>query len=513
MPDVPVAQDVGTDLGPPLPYPTRGGYRVKALQPDYWPDLDEVVGNNTGGVAFNLLWAEWEPARRSESGCTAPNEIAFDGRCFTIPAHVDGAIRAYSARGLAVTGVLYGTPAWARGPCTPPTPGFAIFCAPTAPRDFGRFVQLLARRYDGRRGHGRVVDFVIWNEVNANDWFDIGCGNGGPPCDPARWIASYSALFNAAYDGVMAEQPTARVLISLEHHFGASLDAPSTERPILSGETFLRGFAPQVAPRAWRVAYHPYAPDLLRPAFSPDDWPRVTYGNLGTLLGWLRRTFPNVPSAWEVELTESGINSVSPHSTLTAQATAVCDTFRNVLGTPGIDNYVYHRMTDHPDELVSGLGLGLRNPDRSPKPAWAVWALANRNDLTPPQLSCGFEDLPYTRLRRSYHPSRGHWASTRIAPAGFREEQSWFLWRDPRPGTHLLYECRVGQHNLLSADPGCEGQHPNGPVGYLHDQAGPDTVPLYRCYIPGNGDHFVSESAACEGQRREQLLGYARSRR
>jgi hypothetical protein len=500
-------------LGPQLPYPARTAYRIKGLQPDYWVDLNEVVGNNTGGIAVNLLWAEWEPARRTEAGCTGPNDLPFDGRCYTVPAAVDNEIRRYSARGVAVTGVVYGTPAWARGPCTPPSPGFAIFCAPTDPQDFARFTAALARRYDGRHGLGRVVDFVLWNEVNANDWFDIGCGNGGPACDATRWIAAYANLYNAAYDRIVVEQPAARVLISLEHHFGASFDAPAASRPLLSGETFLRGFAARAGTRAWRVAYHPYAPDLLRPEFSPDDWPRVTYGNLGTVVGWLRRTFPATPSAWEVELTESGVNSVAPRSTPDAQARAVCDTFRNVLGTPGIDSYIYHRMVDHPVELADGLGLGLRNPDRSAKPAWAVWALANRNDLTPPMLSCGFEDLPYTRLRRSHHPTRGHWASSRLAPAGFREEGAWWLWRDPQPGTHLLFECRVGDHTLLTPDAGCEGQHPMGPVGYIHDAAVADTAALYRCYVPSSGDHFVSTDAGCEGQRMEQRLGYARTRR
>lgn len=503
--DVAAVMDV---LPPPLPYPTRSAYRIKSIQPDFWPDMEEIAGNNAGGVAMNLVWAAWEPSVRAPP-CASAREVEFDGHCFTIDAAVDDAIGRWTARGLAVTAVVYGTPAWSRvARCTPVSPGFEIFCAPNDPQDFARFAGMLARRYDGRRGHGRIADFVIQNEVNSNDWFDIGCGQSSGACDATAWIARYSDLYDRAYDAVVAEQPSAKVLISLEHHFGTAFDQPAAANPLLSGETFLRGFAARVGSRAWRVAYHPYPPDLLRPQFSPDDYPKVTYGSMGALVGWLRRTFPGVPSAWEVQFTESGVNSLAPGSSAAAQATGVCDSLRNALGTPGVENYVYHRMVDHPDEVRAGLGVGLRNADRTAKPAWAVWALANRNDLTPPMLSCGFEDLPYTRVRRSHHTTRGHWASSRGAPAGFREESSWRLWRDERPGTVLLYECRVGEHDLLTRDVNCEGLQPLGPVGWAYATQAAGTVAIHRCRVGAGTDHFISTDARCEGQVFEQTLGY-----
>jgi hypothetical protein len=495
----------------PLPYPTRNAYRIKSLQPDFWPNADEISGNNTGGVAMNLVWDVWEPTRRAPP---CGPDIEFDGRCFVLDRAVDDAIAMWTARSLVVTAVVYGSPAYARVPgCTPVAPGYERFCAPIDANDFGRFVRMIARRYDGHHTRGRIADFVIWNEVNSNDWFDIGCGQASGACNVDQWVRSYANVYNAAFDAVAIEQPTARVLYSFEHHFGSAFDSPGAASPVLGAETMMLRLAPLVAPRAWRVAFHPYAPDLLRPQFSPDDWPRVTYGNIGTLLGWLHSNFAGIPSTREVELTESGINSVAPNSSPAAQSTAICDTFRNVLGTPGIDNYVYHRMTDHPAELAGGLGLGLRNADRSAKPAWSTWALANRSDLMPPMLSCGFEDVPYTRLRRSFHATRGHWASTRLAPAGFTVENSWRLWRDSRPDTTLLFECRVGavasSHNLLSRDPRCEGLQPLGPVGYIHNGPVAGATALYRCRVMVNGDHFVSTQANCEGQVFEQLLGYA----
>ena len=484
-------------------YPVRKS--IKSLQPDF-QDRAQIIGNEVHGVAMNLVWAEWQPQQSKSCGA---NQVQYDGYCFNKNQAIIDAIREYTNHGVVVTAVVYGVPDWARRDCVNPKKRVVqapMFCAPVDGKasDYGRFAGFVANFFNGEKGNGRVADFVIHNEVNSYMWFNIGCSDTN--CNLNTWTRVYADSYNAAYDYIKKEQKNAKVLISFDHYFGA------TKGISYRADNFLKTLVPKLGNRDWMLAFHSYPPDLASPEFGANDYNNhgiISFGNIGVLAGWLRQNYPNDPHAWEIQLTENGINGVGA-SMQQRQRAQLCQAFRNVLGTPGITSFVYHRLVDHPDEVAGGLGCGLWNEDRLPKPAWTTFALANRKGVGAGWPSCGFDILPYVPLMRGYNGK--HWVTSRQFPSGVKVEQTWHILREQAPNTQLVYECRVGgpngDHTLISTFANCENQFNMGPMGYVYKTQVAGTSPIYRCYIATTGDHFISSDPNCEGQKEESLIGY-----
>ena len=478
-----------------LPYPPFNPHNIKSIGPSGWLDRGDLVDAGVGDVIFNQLWSSWQPA--PDLSLRDPNTFEYDNMVWRIDPVREKQVRWYSSQGINVTAVLYGTPEWARSSNTSRVANVPLihphFIAPDNPEDYARYVGMIAKRYNGANGNGRIVNFVIQNEINAIDWYNPGCGATEHPCTIEDRIQSYAEIYNRAYDRIKHEQPEAKVFMSFDHHFGKAF---YDQERFASAEQFIDALAPLVEPREWRLAFHSYPSKLFEPEFGPNDYPKVTFGNLGVLAGYLRQSFPDKPHAWEIHLTENGINASEPRSSRDDQNRQLPVAVRNVLGTPGINNFVYHRIQDHPNE--GSFKPGLHYDNGEPKPAWFSWTANNRHRQNNPQLSDGYEDLPYVRLVRSVKPDTGHWASTRQAPAGFEPEASFLLLREPLPNTTLLYECHVASHNVsrITTAVGCSGQRNYGPVGYsfnFNNQAG-TRLPLFSIETPA-GDHLLTTNS------------------
>ncbi|MCB1756605.1 MAG: hypothetical protein KDJ38_13870 [Gammaproteobacteria bacterium] len=490
-----------SDLKGSLPYPERDAFSLKAIQTDGW-NRQDFIAANTGGVVVNLSWMHWQPEKK-KGNCNLDNELEYDGYCFRNLQSVNEDIRFWTQHNVLVTGVVMNIPEWATDPAT--CTQRKNLCAPANSADFARFAGMLAKHYNGLNGNGRVADFVINNEVNMNSWYNVGCGYG-VPCDVDAWIRRYTSDYNASYDAITRHQPAAKVFISFAHHFEFS----DLERgwPILAVKPFLLRFAQLTDGRKWRVAFHPYPPNLKLSRFGPMDLPRITYGNIGVLAGWLRREFPQNPEAWEIHLTESGINSLWDNSSEAEQAEALCDSYRNILGTPGIENHVYHRMMDHSVELAAGTGFGLVSEDGELKQAWNVWSTMSGRNGKRENMDCGFEDVPYTRITQYQHSKRENWVSSRRPPAGYTATESWRMMRDYVEGTYMIYECAFADGSYLSTDVECADELNYGPVGYIFPEQVDNSTPLYSC-IDDDSVYSASGDQGCGSDITREFLGYA----
>ncbi|HEY0637794.1 MAG TPA: S8 family peptidase [Pseudonocardiaceae bacterium] len=123
-----------------------------------------------------------------------------------------------------------------------------------------------------------------------------------------------------------------------------------------------------------------------------------------------------------------------------------------------------------------------------------------------------YDGPPPTKATLNRYRAGSDHASGTSAPAGYALEGSFGTVNTVAgAGTHPIYQCRVaGWDYMTSVAPNCEGTTLVGVIGYLLDApASGANHAIYRCRVPGNGNHFDSPSSNCEGQVVEGILGYS----
>ncbi len=227
---------------------------------------------------------------------------------------------------------------------------------------------LAGRWSDPAAPHGRVVGYIVGNEVNSH-WFWSNRGRG----TLAEFVADYEPAVRIVHESVRRHADWPRVYLSLEHHWNIRYEAADDDQAF-AARPFLEAFARLARDRGdfdWHVAFHPYPENLFEPRFwndrtatDGDDTPRITLRNLPVLTRFLaREEMRHRGRPRRVILSEQGFHTPDGPDGETLQAAAYCLAHRLVRDQPDIDAFILHRHVDHAEEGGLRLGLWTRQPD------------------------------------------------------------------------------------------------------------------------------------------------------
>ena len=221
----------------------------------------------------------------------------------------------------------------------------------------------LANRYSGS-SHGKVMNWVIGNEVNARkEWNYI------EYMDTASYVEEYAKAFRIFYNSIVSVNGNARVYISLDQQWGKSLYSNNG----YAAKDILDEFNRNIKSGGnidWGVAYHPYNYPLTSAkawstggkagsyVLDSETSPVITIKNIHVLTDYLQKEDLRTDSGEvrHVTLSEMGYTSTAGQD---LQAASFVYAYKIIEANQYIDNMLFSRQTDAPDEVVQGLALGI----------------------------------------------------------------------------------------------------------------------------------------------------------
>jgi hypothetical protein len=275
---------------------------------------------------------------------------------------IDDLVFQAGLNGLRVMINITGTPKWANG-------GKAPNVMPTHLSDITTFSRMLAKRYNGASGHGDVPLWSVWNEPNLQLFLTpqfVGKKIVGP--------ANYAKLYKAAYAGIKAGNPTAKVAIGETSARGRDKPLAGASASIAPG-TFARLLSQTKGLKFDAWAHHPYPTAANLPPLQKVRYPNVTLSTLPTFEAELKKDFHRAVPIW---ITEYGHETkpAEPHGvTYAKQAAYAKQALMVAKSDPNVQMFIWFVFRDSAGNPWQS---GLVSQNGAKKPAYNAFGAVAR---------------------------------------------------------------------------------------------------------------------------------------
>jgi Cellulase (glycosyl hydrolase family 5) len=322
--------------------------------PDRAQNLQSAAETGASVIHTTASWAQIAPTQPADA-------LNGDDPAYRL-GDLDELVYRSGFYGLRVMIDITGTPKWANGGKSPNV-------MPKNLSDLTAFARMLATRYNGQRGHGSVSLWSVWNEPNLQLFLTpqfAGKKIVGPQ--------NYAKLYKAAYAGIKAGNPWAKVAIGETSARGrnkplagnSATVAPATFARLLSQ---VRGLKFD----AW--AHHPYPTSPNLPPLQQVHYPNVSLSTLPKFETDLQRWFHRAVPVW---ITEYGHETkpAEPRGVTTAkQAAYARQALTIVRNDPHVQMFIWFTFRDNAGNPWQS---GLLNEDGVPKPAFGTFSALGR---------------------------------------------------------------------------------------------------------------------------------------
>ena len=225
----------------------------------------------------------------------------------------------------------------------------------------------LAKRYNGKNGHGKITNWVVGNEINNQYWKYMG------DYDVSAYTVRFQRAFRVFYTAMKSVSANDNIMFSIDHYWNMFPEAAPVEK--YKGKDIMLAFHNYEAAEGYMdygLALHPYPYPMTSPNFWDDDKtgkvndsidsPVVNFKNLHVITDFMQ--LPEMRNrkgeVRKIFLTEEGFTSTQgKKDKTTEQAAAVAYSYFIADNNPYISAYLMSRQEDNEDETKHGLSFGL----------------------------------------------------------------------------------------------------------------------------------------------------------